>query len=140
MSSTPIWLWVDEVIFRAAGGVYVVEAYKYGNDIVADVPNKMLEDALTMVVDLGQGAKHHPECRTRFDMVPAEKPADYVAVENIPAPIRACHLCAVVGIRWICGTGDAVPQRSGRPAGNAADLHRTSKQKEEDCNKVVKPC
>jgi hypothetical protein len=78
----------DEVVFRNASGAAIVQyAHKDGSDVVADVPNILLQDSRNIVVDLGQGKDRHKECRTNFMVEKASKPEGYVFVDNVkPKP------------------------------------------------------
>lgn len=73
----------DEVVFRnSSGATAVMIAMEESGQVVADVPNKLLQMALCILVDLGQSNELHSECRTSFRVNPAEKPADYSYIDN----------------------------------------------------------
>ena len=69
----------DEVVFRnSSGATYVMIAESGG----VEVPNKMLQMTCNILVDLKQGKEQHDDCQTVFEVNPAEKPDDYVYVDN----------------------------------------------------------
>ncbi len=75
----------DEVVFRnASGETYVVKAFEQNGEVVADVPNYLLQDALNILVDLEQGADKHDDCRTTFVVVAQDKPEGYDCPCNLP--------------------------------------------------------
>lgn len=69
----------DEVVFRnSSGATYVMIADASG----VEVPNKLLQRDLNILVELGQGLECHSECQTVFEVLPEEKPGDYAYVDN----------------------------------------------------------
>ena len=69
----------DEVVFRnSSGATYVMIAGSAG----VEVPNKLLQMTCNILVDLKQGSEQHDDCQTVFEVNPAEKPDDYVYVDN----------------------------------------------------------
>lgn len=69
----------DEVVFRnSSGATYVMIA---GSDGV-EVPNKMLQMTCNILVEHGQGQDSCGDCQSVFAVNPAEKPDDYVFVDN----------------------------------------------------------
>lgn len=81
----------DQVVFCNATGMTIpMYAYNDGGTVVVDVPNKMLMCGANMLLQLGQGVDAHFECRTIIDVIPREKPEDYVFVDNVPLPVPPC--------------------------------------------------
>ena len=75
----------DTVVFRNSHGeTYVVKAFVQAGEIMADVPNYLLQTEGNILVDLGQGLERHTECRTTFTVVAKGKPEDYECPYNIP--------------------------------------------------------
>lgn len=75
----------DTVVFRNSHGeTYVVKAFVQDGEIMADVPNYLLQTEGNILVDLGQGLERHTECRTTFTVVAKGKPEDYECPYNIP--------------------------------------------------------
>lgn len=74
--------WGDPVVFYAHGKRYAVTAYEDGG-VWANVPNFLLQKHGSVRVDLGHGLNAHLDCRTYFDIVKKDKPADYVCESNI---------------------------------------------------------
>lgn len=71
----------QKVIFNSAsGGTTVMYAYNNDGTVAVNVPNKLLQSAGTLVVDLDGFA----ECKTFFNVEAAEKPVDYVLIETDP--------------------------------------------------------
>lgn len=69
----------DEVIFRnSSGATYVMIAGASG----VEVPNRLLQMTCNILVDLEQGKEQHNDCQTVFEVNPADKPDDYVYVDN----------------------------------------------------------
>lgn len=69
----------DEVVFRnSSGATYVMIAGSAG----VEVPNKLLQMTCNILVDLKQGSEQHDDCQTVFEVNPADKPDDYVYVDN----------------------------------------------------------
>lgn len=69
----------DKVVFiNFSGATYVMEAYAEGGVIVADVPNKLLQYASPIVIDL----QDQPCQYTRIGVNASEKPEDYEFVDN----------------------------------------------------------
>lgn len=74
----------DEVVFyNSHGATYVVKAFEQGGEILADVPNYLLQMNGNILVDLGQGLERHTECRTTFSIVAQDKPEGYKCEYNI---------------------------------------------------------
>lgn len=66
----------DRVFFRGASGeTYTMRVIHTG----VEVPNVLLQTAKPIVVDL----EGHPECRTQIRVNPAEKPANYMFIDNV---------------------------------------------------------
>lgn len=75
----------DEVVFRnASGETYVTKVFEQNGEVVADVPNYLLQKALNILVDLEQGADKHDDCRTTFSVVAQDKPDGYECKHNLP--------------------------------------------------------
>lgn len=75
----------DTVVFRNSHGeTYVVKAFVQAGEIMADVPNYLLQTEGNILVDLGQGLERHTECITTFTVVAKDKPEDYECPYNIP--------------------------------------------------------
>ena len=73
----------DEVVFRnASGATAVMIAREESGQVVCDVPNKLLQMCCNILVDLEQGKEQHSDCQTVFGVNPADKPDDYVYVDN----------------------------------------------------------
>lgn len=69
----------DEVVFRnASGATYVMIAGASG----VEVPNRLLQMTCNILVDLEQGNEQHSDCQTVFEVNPADKPDDYVFIDN----------------------------------------------------------
>lgn len=73
----------DDVVFKACGKVYETTAFVQDGEVVADVPNHLLQKPCSIIVDLGWGLGVHMDCRTTFNVVASEKPDDYVCSYNI---------------------------------------------------------
>lgn len=73
----------DSVVFKAHGKAYETTAYKYGGEVVADVPNFMLQKPGIIRVDLHWGLDVHLNCRTYFDVTAQDKPEGYDCDCNI---------------------------------------------------------
>lgn len=74
----------DEVVFHGYGKVYEATAFLKDGEVVADVPNFLLQKSGSIRVDLGWGLDCHLDCRTTFTVVAQEKPDDYVCKYNLP--------------------------------------------------------
>ena len=73
----------DEVVFRnSSGATAVMIAREESGQVVADVPNKLLQMCCNILVDLEQGNDRHTECRTTFTVNPAQKPDGYKCADN----------------------------------------------------------
>lgn len=77
----------DEVVFvNSSGRTCVTYARMQDGQVVADVPNILLQDARNILGTLGQSLEKHSECETAFEVHEAEKPEGYVYVDNIKLP------------------------------------------------------
>lgn len=75
----------DEVVFyNSHGATYVVNAFEQDGEILADVPNYLLQTEGNILVDLGQGLERHTECRTTFAVVAQAEPEGYDCQYNVP--------------------------------------------------------
>lgn len=73
----------EQVIFTMSNGrVGISRAYEYEGQMVADVPNHLLQYSGNVMVDLGQGADQRIEEKTFFTVVECGKPEGYVCTPN----------------------------------------------------------
>ena len=73
----------SEVVFKSRGKTYETTAFVMNGEVVADVPNFLLQEPCSITVDLGWGLDVRMECRTVFNVVEREKPVDYCCEYNI---------------------------------------------------------
>ena len=73
----------DEVAFQARGKTYLRRAYARSGEIVADVPNFILQEAGEITVKLGLGLEEHLASRTTFNVAKQDKPEGYDCKYNI---------------------------------------------------------
>ena len=73
----------DPVVFNAHGKRHVDKAYAKDGGVWADVPNFLLQKHGSIRVELGHGLDVHLNCRTYFDVVKKDKPADYDCPYNV---------------------------------------------------------
>jgi len=70
----------DKVIFQnSSGQTYPMKAYSYNGEVVVDVPNILLQEALPIVV---YSNNHCHETRSRINVVAQNRPEGYVFVDN----------------------------------------------------------
>lgn len=75
----------DDVVFRnSTGETYVVRAFAQNGEVMADVPNYILQTAGNILVDLVQNQDRHDDCRTTFAVKAADKPDGYECTCNTP--------------------------------------------------------
>lgn len=74
----------NEVVFKNSHGeTYVTKAFKRGGEVLADVPNYLLQKHGNILVTLEQGADRHTECETIITVRAKDKPEDYKCSGNI---------------------------------------------------------
>lgn len=74
----------NEIVFRNSHGeTYVTRAFKQGGEVLADVPNYLLQKHGNILVTLEQGADRHTECETIITVTAKDKPEDYKCGGNI---------------------------------------------------------
>lgn len=73
----------DEVVFRAFGKAYETTAFVQGGEVLADVPNHLLQKPGNIQIDLGWGLDCHMDCRTTIAVAAKDKPEEYECPYNI---------------------------------------------------------
>ena len=72
----------DKVFFYANGKNRSTTAYERDGEIVADVPNALLQFPGSIRIDLGSGLECHIDCRTEINITEREKPDGYCCTDN----------------------------------------------------------
>ena len=72
----------DKVFFYANGKNRSTTAYERDGEIVADVPNALLQLPGSIRIDLGSGLECHIDCRTEINITEREKPDGYCCTDN----------------------------------------------------------
>lgn len=72
----------DKVYFYAHGKNRSTTAYERDGEIVADVPNALLQLPGSIRIDLGSGLECHIDCRTEITITAGEKPDGYCCTDN----------------------------------------------------------
>ena len=80
----------DKVVFlNSSGMTFPMKAYKHEGEVVVDVPNKLLQDALPVVVYINN---HSHETRTWFNVVAQDKPDSYAFEDNDDWPSESADV------------------------------------------------